>query len=195
LRWNSISALIIEIDIKIDIEINIEIEITKHWFQFKAGTNNVIDNIVYQDLIRYQDVEMKIIRGIYLDEDKTGNNLMFKIGLDSKAKLSDIDGIRVIKNQFTFIHDLLLMKDKLKKLRRVRMTWTGSWIPMYQCCSNIIRDTKMMIAMCIVERYMICSLLMFCMESRFDHVLSHWCKVIFNIVTRKRLRCLIVTLM
>jgi hypothetical protein len=57
---------------------------------------------------------MKIIKGISWDEYITDNRIVMKILLDRKTKSSDTYQIMAIKNQINFIHDLLLMKDKLK---------------------------------------------------------------------------------
>jgi hypothetical protein len=97
------------------VEVYIESLTTKHWSRFKACNIYVIDNIAYQDLIQYQEAEMKILRGICLNDSSTDNNTVIKSLLDKKAKSSDADEIRVIKNQINFIHGLLLMSRKLKK--------------------------------------------------------------------------------
>jgi hypothetical protein len=84
--------------------------------RFKVDNTYLIDNIVYQDLITFQEAKIKNIRGICLDDYITGNNNVIKTLLDKKAKSSYTDQIRVIKNQINFIYGLLLMKDELKNM-------------------------------------------------------------------------------
>jgi hypothetical protein len=57
---------------------------------------------------------MKILRGSWNDY-ATDTNTVIKTLLDAKAKSSDADEIRTIKNQINFIHGVLLMKDNIKK--------------------------------------------------------------------------------
>jgi hypothetical protein len=85
------------------------------------------------------------------DECITDYNNSIKTLLNIKAKSSDINQIMAIKNQINFIHSLLLMKDKLKNLRRVRMNWMLSWTTMNQSYLDIISDIRVTITTWISE--------------------------------------------
>jgi hypothetical protein len=90
--------------------------IEKQWSRFKKGNVYTIDNITYNELITYQDAKIKIISEIYWDEGYIDNNNVLKDLLYIKSWSNDIDEIHKIKNQINFIHDLLLTKDKIKKI-------------------------------------------------------------------------------
>jgi hypothetical protein len=101
------TAFIIEVDI---ISIN-----EKHWYRFKENNKYVIDDTIYYDLTIYQEAKIKIISCMYLDEGITGNDSFISDLLVRKYNTDNVNEIKNIKNDFNYIHGLLLMKDKLKK--------------------------------------------------------------------------------
>jgi hypothetical protein len=67
------------------IEVVIGSLIPKHYSRFKVCSRYVIDNIVYQDLITYQNAKIKIIRGIYWEENTIDTADIIKTLLDRKT--------------------------------------------------------------------------------------------------------------
>jgi hypothetical protein len=62
------------------IEVEIESLIVKHWFRFKASNTYIIDNIAYQDLMRYQYAKMTIADDICWDSGYIDNtNIVFAL--------------------------------------------------------------------------------------------------------------------
>jgi hypothetical protein len=62
--------------------------IEKPWSRFKKDNAYTIDNIIYKDLITYQDAKIKIISNIYWDEGYIDNiNDVLKDLLAIKLKL------------------------------------------------------------------------------------------------------------
>ncbi|GMO12696.1 MAG: hypothetical protein Ta2E_01200 [Mycoplasmoidaceae bacterium] len=79
-----------------------------------------MDNIAYYDLIQYQNAKLNVIRGIYWDEGVIDNNNFINELLERKIKTEAIDETKNIKRQINYLHDLLLMKDKLKRVIKTR---------------------------------------------------------------------------
>jgi hypothetical protein len=95
--------------------------IEKSWSKFKKGNVYIIDNITYKDLIEYQNAKIKIRSGVYWDEGYIDNsNDVLNNLLYIKSHSNDVDEIYKIKNQITFIHGLLLTKDKIKKVIKTK---------------------------------------------------------------------------
>jgi hypothetical protein len=90
----------------------------QHWTRFKPSFRYIFDNIGHQDQIRYRDMKMKIVHEIYLDSCYPDNTMIAFNLLWLRITSNDTNQITAFPNQTNFIHEFLLMKDKLKSVRR-----------------------------------------------------------------------------